>query len=145
MELLIVGTTITIKRSHFFTCTLQSSSSTDCTFPLPINSSTISNNEKVSFQIFFSMRNEYSCTDFSSWITSRKAELLERKRQKKLRQKAKEQKHGEKDDGKEFIDNTSEAVPVPQVETCIPYRIELCSKLKLRYCWCRGRSLIDPT
>lgn len=49
----------------------------------------------------------------------RKAELLERKRQKKLRQKAKEQKHGEKD-GKEFIDNTSEAVPVPQAETCSP-------------------------
>ncbi|GMY13698.1 hypothetical protein FCV25MIE_08937, partial [Fagus crenata] len=63
-----------------------------------------------------------------------KAELLERKRQKKLRQKAKEQKHGEKDDGKVFIDNTSEAVPMPQAETCIPYRIELCSRLQLRYC-----------
>ncbi|GMY34738.1 receptor-like protein kinase HSL1, partial [Fagus crenata] len=31
-------------------------------------------------------------------LTRLKAELLERKRQKKLRQKAKEQKHGEKDD-----------------------------------------------
>ncbi|KAK9994525.1 hypothetical protein SO802_024228 [Lithocarpus litseifolius] len=53
----------------------------------------------------------------------RKAELLERKRQKKLRQKeqkAKEQKHGEKVDVVEFIDNASEAMPVPQEETCSP-------------------------
>ena len=48
---------------------------------------------------------------------------MERKRQKKLRQKeqkAKEQKHGEKVDVVEFIDNTSEAMPVPQEETCSP-------------------------
>lgn len=53
----------------------------------------------------------------------RKTELLERKRQKKLRQKeqkAKEQKHGEKVDVVGFIDNTSEAMPVPQEETCSP-------------------------
>ncbi|XP_044468699.1 uncharacterized protein LOC123198138 isoform X2 [Mangifera indica] len=47
----------------------------------------------------------------------RQAELLERKRQKKLRQKeqkAKEHKHEEKADDKESTDGTSESVPLPE-------------------------------
>jgi hypothetical protein len=50
----------------------------------------------------------------------RKAELLEKKRKKKLRQKehkAKEQKHGEKVDAKEGIGNTLETVPMLPAET----------------------------
>ncbi|KAJ0100352.1 hypothetical protein Patl1_20151 [Pistacia atlantica] len=51
----------------------------------------------------------------------RQAEILERKRQKKLRQKeqkAKEQRHGEKADDKESTDGTSESVP--PLETSSP-------------------------
>ncbi|KAL5744638.1 hypothetical protein ACOSP7_027504 [Xanthoceras sorbifolium] len=50
----------------------------------------------------------------------RQAELLERKRQKKLRQKeqkAKEQRHGEKADDKESIDDTLESMPPPEVSS----------------------------